>query len=961
MAVVASVPVRNSSLGLSNDRVFDLAWKRALETNCAVVKEYFSSLDADARRDYLAWIKKKRYSGLGADQKRVDEILERGLAVSYQTFLETQRIRERELELFREQVEAFKRKCNSELEAGYTDFESFNAEAMSLGISPEDFQGIRNDYVRGFLSDCGLGATSYFDVAQLDAEQLWAIGQDSKSSTLIAARAGSGKTLVLAVRAFYLIRRFSVAAEGMVMLAFNRAASLELKSRIAELFFVEKQLNPPVVTPESGETASEFQERVAQEYESHLRKHGQALPLVTTFHALARGVVFSAANVDAAFLAGIVTDDSDERTVRTDYVNSAIARVLERSGSSRFVEMMLEHFQTDWIELLRHQAVGQNQLLAEEYARSSRLTLSGHAVRSHGEKVISDFLFVRDINYRYERPTPGDNSVSYPDFTITAPSSAKLVIEYFGLEGRGSYDKQTQDKLRQSRIRNIPILSIFPRDIADGGFASKILEFLHSNGYSSEQTQELHRDVLWEKLEVRGKTTFNGAVLSFIDRASQRSLSPELISRTLPQSLMGQTLSGSVLDFSYLSVEVFREYLSLLDENAETDFYQILQNATRLLSDGFHRIGRTGQVRDLSLTTHVFVDEFQDFSELFQNLVDTLLATGIDPALTAVGDSWQSINSFMGSDETIIENFEKHYPRSTTLTLLRNHRSRAEIVSVGNAVMVGVAGKPSVPTIEQAATTAIYDARRFNISQDELQAFRGEGASQLIRILDYSLKHCDEVVVLHRFKDFKLKDVVLEALPADLARRIRFSTVHKFKGKEADAIVLWDATDSVYPFVHDSWVFNRFFGVNRESILREDQRLFYVAATRAKSMLLVTTDGFPTPFLEGVTIGTRPWPESEIAGTIAKGQSFFQVFLTGSPIENSLREALKKKSFVFRDVDTAKFWELHIRAQDDLDTLDPEQWVRKVWESLFPAQDPMPGSKLQVQHRGVTKSREIPR
>lgn len=987
--VANSYRVTTASRSFPLDMVFDRSWQKALEVICDVEKQFFAELEPHAKTDYLLWIKSKRYSNLGTDKKHVDQVLKRGLQRSYEiqhalqqeqhrarVLAEELEQRERELaeelarsqrELREKQTTNFWAKCEDELRNGYSEFETFRSEAEELGISLSEFQDFRNSYVNTFLKNNCLDNSDQFHIS-LDSEQLWAIGEPCNSTALIAARAGSGKTTVLALRAVFLIKRFGVDPMGVVMLAFNRAAAIELKSRIAKLLLASNNITPPVLERKKNESEPEFHKRVAEELESLLLINGHRLPLVTTFHAIGRGIVFGAANSDSQYVAQIVTDEDDERTLQTDCVNEAIERVLSRGAEITFRQLMLEHFETDWLEILRLQSVGINPLLSSEYERYPRDTLKGHSVRSHGEKTIADFLFKRGIDYRYEKPVARDNTVTFPDFILTGINKAPLIIEYFGVMGVESYSREAKSKITKHKIKGVPILAIYPVDITSGNFADKILEFLIKHQYSPDQVAELSDEDLWEKLRVRGRNSFNTSVNSFISRASQRNLTPESIKQGLPVSLTGNELSGTVLQFSQLSAEIFQEYLVILKQQNKTDFNQVLQNAIDLLKLGTRIIFPPERQRDLGKTTHVIVDEFQDFSPLFQDLVNQLLAAGVGKtSLNAVGDSWQSINSFMGSDESIIDSFQVDYPGSKRLTLLKNYRSNSAIVEMGNTVMSKVHGEPSVAVKREVSKIGLFANEECTLTQEELDVLGNQSLALMVRLIGLGLKHCEEVVVLVRFnkmsfvaeQDFStqvstIKYKLSRVFGSELASRVEFSTVHSFKGKEKEAVILWDANDSVYPYVHSNSLFDSYFGVDRESIVREEKRLFYVGVTRAKSMLLVNTDENPTPFLRNTHIQRHAWPKSPVDISTLVERTLFQVFLTGNSREDDLRSVLKQRGFRFIPTKT-QYWESELLQRSvNLNQIPTDQWIRTVWENLIPGITPLPGIRLRLIYKGQT-------
>ena len=86
---------------------------------------------------------------------------------------------------------------------------------------------------------------------------------------------------------------------------------------------------------------------------------------------------------------------------------------------------------------------------------------------------------------------------------------------------------------------------------------------------------------------------------------------------------------------------------------------------------------------------------------------------------------------------------------------------------------------------------------------------------------------------------------------ADDQNRISISTTHSFKGLESDAVIVLDANKNAYPLIHPTWEFFRIFGVNEKTICSEEQRLFYVALTRAvKSVVIVGDSTNLSPFIK---------------------------------------------------------------------------------------------------------------
>lgn len=79
---------------------------------------------------------------------------------------------------------------------------------------------------------------------------------------------------------------------------------------------------------------------------------------------------------------------------------------------------------------------------------------------------------------------------------------------------------------------------------------------------------------------------------------------------------------------------------------------------------------------------------------------------------------------------------------------------------------------------------------------------------------------------------------------------VAMDTVHSYKGKEEDAIIVVDALTGSYPLIHPSNIFFEVLGHSMKVVISEEKRLFYVALSRAKkSLVIVTERGIESPFL----------------------------------------------------------------------------------------------------------------
>lgn len=120
-------------------------------------------------------------------------------------------------------------------------------------------------------------------------------------------------------------------------------------------------------------------------------------------------------------------------------------------------------------------------------------------------------------------------------------------------------------------------------------------------------------------------------------------------------------------------VEVYEAYCQLLRERGLVDYAWLQRHALDLL-DAHPEI-----VKELRQRYHaVLVDEYQDTNAVQERILKYLAGKG--QHLTVVGDDDQGIYRFRGATVNNILTFTKRYPRTETVLLAQNFRSREPIV-----------------------------------------------------------------------------------------------------------------------------------------------------------------------------------------------------------------------------------------------------------------------------------------
>lgn len=149
-----------------------------------------------------------------------------------------------------------------------------------------------------------------------------------------------------------------------------------------------------------------------------------------------------------------------------------------------------------------------------------------------------------------------------------------------------------------------------------------------------------------------------------------------------------------------LGFAAFKNYLADL-RPPKTDFNLLMSRAAELLRDCASGTKTTELSHDYATAAScilrkvrplkfIMIDEYQDFSQLFLNLVLSLRENCPSAHLFAVGDDWQAINRFAGSDVDYFIHFADYFPEDViNIPLMTNYRSCRRIVENANDYVLG--------------------------------------------------------------------------------------------------------------------------------------------------------------------------------------------------------------------------------------------------------------------------------
>jgi DNA helicase-4 len=321
--------------------------------------------------------------------------------------------------------------------------------------------------------------------------------------------------------------------------------------------------------------------------------------------------------------------------------------------------------------------------------------------------------------------------------------------------------------------------------------------------------------------------------------------------------------------FHELACYFYEAYLEKLKETGDDDFDGLMQKATELIQSGITNFERKSTCGNIKSLRYICIDEFQDFSELFYQLIQIIRKQNPNVQLFCVGDDWQAINGFAGSDLRFFQNFETHVGESKQLYISTNYRSAKKIVEIGNALMQEL-GKPAIAHKQSEGKVILADISKFMASQSEIarHSQNEKYIPIILRIIYKAFSDDFSVVLLFRKNKFfsekieKYLKKIHVFFPEELQKKITVSTAHKYKGLEKAVVIIPDAEENSYPLIHPDWIFSRILGDSVEKITEEERRLFYVTLTRAtEKMVIITEESRKSPFLANLPLTDIVWDD----------------------------------------------------------------------------------------------------
>ena len=710
---------------------------------------------------------------------------------------------------------------------------------------------------------------------KLDEDQRRVILTD-EDYCLVIAGAGAGKTTTVAAKVKYLVEKKGVQPSQILVVSFTNKAVQELRDKLNK----DLKIDCPIATFHS------------------------------TGNAILRKQTDEKLNI---------VDNSKLYFVLQDYFRNSILK--NESLVNNLILFFASYFDAPYegddlnnffnkiaksnFATLRSDLNEFKQQIMDIRAKKS-VTIQSEVMRSNQEVEIANFLYLNNIDYEYEPLYKYDIQLARkpytPDFIIRQGDKIAY-IEHFGITQDGkndrfsedelaSYKKTINDKVTLHKQHGTMLIYTFSQYSDRRSLLEHLKEELENQGFVL--TPRSNKEVM-EKLiaseENRYIRKLVNLICRFITNFKTNGFTAEEFNR-----MYHSTQNVRTRLFLDICNDCYLEYERYLNENNAVDFEDMINESARVLRE----VKEMKQKLDFK---YIIVDEYQDISRQRFDLV-TALAEVTDAKIIAVGDDWQSIYAFSGSDITLFTKFEEKMGYAKLLKIVKTYRNSQEVIDIaGNFIQKN----DSQITKELKSPKNIVDPviiYTYDGTLKKANADNKSGANYAIahavevaleQIMEYNKQEGkpinSSILLLGRFgfdgdkleksglfeyidRGSKIKSVKYPKLD------ITFMTAHASKGLGYDNVIVVNGRNETYGFpskIEDDPVLAFVIKGDRSIDYAEERRLFYVAMTRTKNrVFFIAPEQNPSEFLLEIkrdyknVVLRGNWNEEPPQNTLAK-------------------------------------------------------------------------------------------
>ncbi|SER83956.1 UvrD-helicase domain-containing protein [Pedobacter rhizosphaerae] len=680
----------------------------------------------------------------------------------------------------------------------------------------QNLENLREQHNENFIKQEMRAYADFFstlDNYPLSEEQMRAV-ICNEDHTLVIAGAGTGKTTTISAKAAYILKKQLCRPEELLIISFTNNAVDELADRT--MYFCR---NIPGREEISFKTFNGFGNSVTSfcsPYPAKLAFEGRDI-LIKSFLRRSFNELFYA---DASF----------------------------QSRAINFIAFFSNPLRDEF------SFASPEEFLA--YSKNAKhISLNGLQLRSATALQIANFLYLHGVSFQYEAPYPNINVDIKAQLPFYAPAfflpEYNIYLEHFCVNEDGNvpnwfsyrppfscareqYHAEINTKEEIHKLGGSHLIKTYSYQAMNNGLLKHLKHELLSRGVALKKMEAVQIHALIKKSAVMDQNI--DLIFSFLNLTKSNN--------TLTQSVQKNEDKRSQL-FQAICTPLLHRYQQELQQTASIDYHDMVHLATGFITSGAYPVRYK----------YILVDEFQDMSLSRYRMIKALLQANPGSRLYAVGDDWQSIFRFAGSDVSLFTQFEAYFGHTAYHTILNTYRFNAEILKVSSNFIQ----KNPIQIKKQLQSP--FRAHRPSFVLKPFHTGRMKNADRDIQIWDVlrnileeisDFKHDAEVFIIGRYHHNS---------PGDLPQfrrlfprlRIRFHTAHSCKGLSCDFTIILGLDSGRYGFpsgVTDDPILAAVLQNEETFELAEERRLFYVALTRARERIyLVYNPSAPSRFI----------------------------------------------------------------------------------------------------------------
>jgi len=682
---------------------------------------------------------------------------------------------------------------------------------------------------------------------RLDEEQRRAVVTDDDYCLLVAG-AGAGKTTTMAAKVKYLVEKQGVLPDNIIVISYTKKAISELKDRI------NNQLKIPAKI---------------------CTFHSFAYEIVRKFSDQPPEVNFSSYKIIFEMLEKAIFDNKPlmrNLVLFMGYYFDLSGDVFEYSSLNEYhLRKAAYDYETiksslgEYIKKVEHQRSRQTKTIAGEYLRSVQ------------EVQIANFLYLNGLDYEYEKVYPyeikGARKKYTPDFCITQGEHT-VYLEHYALTESGysniftpaqieKYRNSIRDKRRLHKKYGTTLLETwsFYRDRRP--IFDHLKEIFEAEGFILKP-RDLTR--VYRKLVETGKDKYVYKLIIFLMNFIEQYKTTGYNSGGFA-TLRSKTDNPRTLLFLDIAQQVYEYYQQTLKSCNEIDFADMINDAHFYLQE----IGK--QSIELPYK-YIIIDEFQDIARQRFNLTKRL--SEITKAkVVAVGDDWQSIYAFAGSDISLFTRFLELMGSGTELKITHTYRNSQELIDIAGGFVQKNSAQIKKQLVSPKHLADPIVVVPFDDSIRPMVALSHAIEGTIEKIFDeYGKKSSILLIGRYNYDMYKLCNTnMFSELPGNRVRCVKyphadlsFMTAHSAKGLGYDNVIIINMFEGKFGFpcqLEDDPIMKMVTYEDTNMPFAEERRLFYVALTRTKNRVYIAAPkNKPSRFLvELINDYNLPHPE----------------------------------------------------------------------------------------------------